>query len=326
VARDYDTQLLESVAVRRRRLRDAVLFGQHRTRRTLDENISKILIGLCIAAVVCAGCVGWSLVKTQLLKQKKQQAQQSQPATNTDAVQVPANWVGAQVTLPMLRDALNRARVPTTLYVLPGQPRPAPARTSSYYLLAKNQNQFSAGIVEGQQGRIGAEFSTEDEACRWMYGELVVKETRPIRLTVQQEQQAAQLSRSLVRDVKNKIAQGAGDPFAYPLDQGRLVDAFGQESGSVLSPGGTPFAQRGLAQSARVTANPRVPYNYYRYRVVKPFQVNASIVQPGAGGPGGGVRFTVSAGLFPQPPGLPTVRWLLRNGYLERITVATIPN
>jgi hypothetical protein len=150
----------------------------------------------------------------------------------------------------MLRTALSRARVPASLYVLPGQPRPAPSRTSSYYLLAKNQTQFSAGIVEGRQGRIGAEFSTEDEACRWMYGELVVKETRPKRLTPPEEQQAPRLATSLVRDVKTKMAQGAGDSFAYPVPQGSLVDQFGQESGSALSPAGTPFAQRGLTPSA----------------------------------------------------------------------------
>ncbi len=37
-AKDYDSQLLESVAVRRRRLRDAVLFGRSVSGATLDEN------------------------------------------------------------------------------------------------------------------------------------------------------------------------------------------------------------------------------------------------------------------------------------------------
>jgi hypothetical protein len=323
VARDYDTQLLESVAVRRRRLRDALLFGQHRARRTLDENINKILAGLCVAAVVCAGCVGWSLVRTQLLKQKKQQAQQSAPTaapTQPDGteVSIPAAWVGAQVTLPMLRHALGQAGVPASLYVLPGQPRPA--RVSSYYLLAKTPSGFTAGTVEGQRGLPGGEFGTEDQACRWMYGELVIKETPPARLTAQQEQQTAQATAALVQDVRNKVAQSAGALVAYPLDPGRVVDAFGAESGTVLSPDGTPFAQRGLPRSVRVTVDRKAPRNYHRYRVVKPFRVNASTVSPG-----GGVRLTVSSRLFSDPPALPTVRWLLRNGYLGRVSVATVP-
>jgi hypothetical protein len=109
------------------------------------------------------------------------------------------------------------------------------------------------------------------------------------------------------------------------VPQGSLVDQFGQESGSALSPAGTPFAQRGLTPSARFTVNPQVPSNYYRYRVVRSFPVDASIVPGGSGGQGGAVRFTITPGLFPQPPVLPSVRWLLRNGYLERIAVATIP-
>ncbi|MEO3751582.1 hypothetical protein [Streptomyces sp. B6B3] len=66
MARDYDSQLLESVAVRRRRLRDALLFGSQRMRRSLDENLGKIFGGIALAAVVCAGCVGWSFISQQM--------------------------------------------------------------------------------------------------------------------------------------------------------------------------------------------------------------------------------------------------------------------
>ncbi|MET9293791.1 hypothetical protein [Streptomyces sp. NPDC003077] len=66
MARDYDSQLLESVSVRRRRLRDALLFGEQRARRSLDENVGKIFGSVALAAVVCAGCVGWSFVSEKL--------------------------------------------------------------------------------------------------------------------------------------------------------------------------------------------------------------------------------------------------------------------
>ncbi|MFE0807227.1 hypothetical protein ACFW4M_06610 [Streptomyces sp. NPDC058794] len=61
-AHDYDNQLLESVSVRRRRLRDALLFGTQRQRRSVDERLGKVVAGIVIAAVVSAGCVGWSFV------------------------------------------------------------------------------------------------------------------------------------------------------------------------------------------------------------------------------------------------------------------------
>ncbi|WP_326653784.1 MULTISPECIES: hypothetical protein [unclassified Streptomyces] len=66
-AQDYDSQLLESVSVRRRRLRDALLFGGQRQRRSLDERLGKAFAGIVIAAVLCAGCVGWSFVSHRLI-------------------------------------------------------------------------------------------------------------------------------------------------------------------------------------------------------------------------------------------------------------------
>ncbi|MBB5933923.1 hypothetical protein [Streptomyces zagrosensis] len=72
MARDYDSQLLESVAVRRRRLRDASLFGAQRSRRTLDENVGKLFGGIALAAVVCAGCVGWSFISEKFADKEKQ--------------------------------------------------------------------------------------------------------------------------------------------------------------------------------------------------------------------------------------------------------------
>ncbi|MGC9442473.1 hypothetical protein [Streptomyces sp. WG5] len=66
-ASDYDSQLLESVSVRRRRLRDALLFGTQRQRRSVDERLGKVVAGIVIAAVVCAGCVGWSFVANRVM-------------------------------------------------------------------------------------------------------------------------------------------------------------------------------------------------------------------------------------------------------------------
>ncbi|EFL24999.1 conserved hypothetical protein [Streptomyces himastatinicus ATCC 53653] len=76
MARDYDSQLLESVAVRRRRMRDALLFGAQRARRTADERLGKVFAGIAIAAVLCAGCVGWSFLQHTLAKQKAEQEKQ----------------------------------------------------------------------------------------------------------------------------------------------------------------------------------------------------------------------------------------------------------
>lgn len=78
MAKDYDSQLLESVSVRRRRMRDALLYGAQRARRSADEKLGKVFAGIAIAAVLCAGCVGWSFIQHTLAKQKEQQKQQQQ--------------------------------------------------------------------------------------------------------------------------------------------------------------------------------------------------------------------------------------------------------
>ena len=71
--REYDSQLMESVGVRRRRLRDAVLFGTERGRRSLDELLAKVFAGIALGAVICAGCVGWSYIDREMAKDKEKQ-------------------------------------------------------------------------------------------------------------------------------------------------------------------------------------------------------------------------------------------------------------
>lgn len=61
--RDSDSVLLESVATRRARLRSAFLHGDMVGRRTTSDNIRRFIGSIVIAAVVCAGCAGYSFVK-----------------------------------------------------------------------------------------------------------------------------------------------------------------------------------------------------------------------------------------------------------------------
>ncbi|MUL43272.1 DUF4237 domain-containing protein [Streptomonospora sp. PA3] len=360
MARDYDSQLLESVAVRRKRLREAVLFGPQRTRRLLDENIGKIITGLVISAVACAGSVGWSFLQSQLSSQEEaaqaqEQAQAPPPAA--PSAPVPADWVGGEVTMDMLAAELDDAGVPPELYVLPGEPQPPAGTATSYYLVTENERGYSAGIVEYEQGRTGMDFPTEDEAARWVYGELVLVDADPKALTAAAENKGRQKTEKAVREVRKQLREGTGGSVQYTLRPGTLVDAFGQESGSLLFPDGQPFSERGLPEIARGTAPgdtspapspqetgtsaPSAPAespeaqtgteaatpaeSYHRYRVIHPFKVDASLSPNEGANPGGGVRFTVEAGGFVQPPALPSIRWLLSNGYLERVEVTRVP-
>ncbi|WP_159941639.1 MULTISPECIES: TNT domain-containing protein [unclassified Nocardiopsis] len=325
MARDYDSQLLESVAVRRQRLREAVLFGGQRTRRRLDENLGKVAISACLAAVICGATVGWSFVSNQLVNQRVEQEQASSgPASNT-VPPIPGDWVGSEVTFEDLRAELDEAGVPESLYVLPGQPRPEPETVDSYYLLTQDaEGYLSAAVIDFDQGRPGMEFRTEDEAARWLFQELATTEPAPTVLTATEEAETAGASAELVTEVRENLERRSGGSYLHTLEVGDVVDAFGQESGRYLFPDGTPFAERGLPGYARTGADGADLY--HRYRVIHPFQVSATSAPASGDQPGGGVRFTLDTAGFSEVPPAPTVRWLIGHGYLERVAVNDVPD
>lgn len=72
MAREYDAQLLESVAVRRGRLRESLLWGRARRQLATVDNLRRFAISVVVTAVLCAGCVGWSFLKDVLSEQRQQ--------------------------------------------------------------------------------------------------------------------------------------------------------------------------------------------------------------------------------------------------------------
>lgn len=73
MSRELDAQLLESVAVRRNRLRESLLWGRERRVRAVGENVKRLAVGVVLAAVIAAGCVGWSYVQQVLADRAAQQ-------------------------------------------------------------------------------------------------------------------------------------------------------------------------------------------------------------------------------------------------------------
>jgi hypothetical protein len=69
--RELDVQLLESVAVRRSRLREALIWGRDRRIRATVDNLKRLAVGVVLAAVASAGCVGWSFVQDLLAQQAR---------------------------------------------------------------------------------------------------------------------------------------------------------------------------------------------------------------------------------------------------------------
>ncbi|MGW5876820.1 TNT domain-containing protein [Nocardiopsis terrae] len=325
MGRDYDNQLLESVAVRRQRLREAVLFGGQRTKRRLDENFGKITISACLAAVACAGTVGWSFVSNTLSSQRLEREQAESGPVENAIPPIPGDWVGAQVEFPMLVEELDRAEVPEDLYVLPGEPRPEPGTVGSYYLVTQDAEGFlSVSVMDFDQGRPGMDFSSEDEAARWLFQELATTEGDPRTLSAADETAAGEASEEISEEVRAGLEERNADSYLHTLEPGDTLDAFGPESGRYLFPDGMPFAERGLPDYVRTDTEGEDLY--HRYRVVHPFRVTATTDPAEDGGPGGGVRFTLDTAGFAEVPSAPTLRWLVGQGYVERVSVDTIPD
>lgn len=62
MAMDFDSQLIESVEVRRNRLTASLLYGANPTERRWKDRTRLLVIGVIAAAVICALCVAISFV------------------------------------------------------------------------------------------------------------------------------------------------------------------------------------------------------------------------------------------------------------------------
>jgi hypothetical protein len=78
MANNRDTVLLETVRTHRARLLAAFLFGELPERRLANDNVKRLIGSIVLAAVVCTGCVGFSLITSVLARQAAARAA-SQP-------------------------------------------------------------------------------------------------------------------------------------------------------------------------------------------------------------------------------------------------------
>jgi len=115
-----------------------------------------------------------------------------------------------------------------------------------------------------------------------------------------------------------------GKVIAAPvtLHPGQLMDRFGNEFGSFLSPAGAKYGERGIPPSNLNTEDPRYPFGYHLYRVKKDTLVCAGPAAPAFEQPGQGVQYVT--GIAAGSPYCPTVQpgtnvnSLVRSGNLER--------
>jgi hypothetical protein len=87
VADNRDVVLLETVRTHRARLLAAFLFGELAERRVVNENMKRLLDSIVLAAVACAGCIGFALVTSLLASQAASRAgQERQSGSGTPGI------------------------------------------------------------------------------------------------------------------------------------------------------------------------------------------------------------------------------------------------
>ena len=111
-----------------------------------------------------------------------------------------------------------------------------------------------------------------------------------------------------------------GEPVKWTqnLSEGWLIDRYGSEYGAFLAPAGLPYTTRSIPPS-NLVGNPAAGCNYYRYVVLRPFEVQAGPIAPWFFQTGGGLQYQLSGALVPGAPDRLSVMWLVDNGYLSRV-------
>jgi hypothetical protein len=99
------------------------------------------------------------------------------------------------------------------------------------------------------------------------------------------------------------------------LQRGTLLDRFGSERGTFMSPAGSPYAQRALPPSNLDSApGAEFPYNYHVYIVETPFVVVAGPVAPWFGQMGMGTQFQMAK----------SVKELVDGGWIGRVNMTAV--
>lgn len=83
-----DTVLIEQARIERMRLGSALLYGRIDERRTVNDNIRRLIGSLIVAAVACAACVGVAFV-VQLLADRADAATPSSAPSSVSSPLAP---------------------------------------------------------------------------------------------------------------------------------------------------------------------------------------------------------------------------------------------
>ncbi|MFV0251917.1 MAG: TNT domain-containing protein [Beutenbergiaceae bacterium] len=217
----------------------------------------------------------------------------------------PTQIAGEEVAA--LRTALDGYGIPRASVVLPGEP-PGPAFEGRLEIVRYSAAHYVLRVTDYGQHHLLGEFRTERDACMrlWQY----LSAPMPPRMRASRADLAQRTATAVhsYQELGARLANVGVGGIITNLAAGVPYDRFGGLDGLYFFGWGTPWEQRSLPQTAIAPGA-----SFVTVMALHPVEVQAEIVEPWFGQPGGGIRFHVEGGR--------TMRDLVREQYLAVVDI-----
>jgi len=191
-----------------------------------------------------------------------------------------------------LRQRLNEAQYPADAVVLPtdapGAPGSAPLE-GALELRQTGAHRFSVGVRDYGVFEPFHTAGTEREAADWLWNLLVAPLPNATPVAAQDLQYRSHAYQGAYAQIFAQLA-GGGGALLTTLPPGVALDRLGSLDGIFLFPWATPIPNRSLPPTASGPST-----RLYQFVTAAPLHVEAEIVPPWFGQPGGSLRFRIAA-------------------------------
>ncbi|WP_043347498.1 TNT domain-containing protein [Beutenbergia cavernae] len=223
-------------------------------------------------------------------------------------------WLRDSVATPgaasrALRTRLDASGYPPSGVILLGEKPETPPVEGAMEVRQTGPHRFAAGTRDYGVFEQYFEGTTEKQACDWLWDYLVRPVAPATVVPAHDLQQRAAGYQHAYAGVYAQLQQMGQGATVTTLQPGVALDRLGAIDGVYLFPWGTPYENRSLPPSA-VTGDARL----YQFVTAVPLHVEAEIVPPWFGRPGGALRFRIAQ----NGTG---VRQLVQNGTLLEVRV-----
>jgi hypothetical protein len=189
-----------------------------------------------------------------------------------------------------LREALDRAGVPRGAVLLPGED-PRQSFEGHLEVVRYSPSHFTLRVTDYGQHHLLGEYRSERQACLGLWQYLIAPMPRPVQVTHAELTARAQGAQRAYADLHARLVNVGLGGLITNLAVGVPYDRYGGIDGLYFFGWGTPWEQRSLPPTAMQPGAQLVTFV-----ALRPVEVQAEIVPPWFGQPGGGIRFHVEGG------------------------------